>query len=347
MCSKGSHSGTGTSSGAKSSMTCNSCGGLGHFARNCPSKVRQAVSGPSAKINIAVAKITTRDEYKKYLAETQKQVGNRTSCGQPAHFYTRKFPFGTGDWPSTRLDSCPQFVAKSARERGELVERLKACYKCTNWKHQGDSCFMKNKSNCTVVTSGTACAGTHHKLLHGSGIAFCHKIHVKVASAASIVELPDADNMSRLPDLGQPVLLEVQKIKVHGQDSKVMFDKGSTAALMTHAFAEQAGLKGKEVAYWLVVVGHESILRHTLLYTFFIMDNQGTRHELQAFGIDQISDDTTAVDLNKVMSVFPGAPREVFARPEGPIDILIGSMYMNVQPFGGEDEFTRGRLWLV
>ena len=64
------------------------------------------------------------------------------------------------------------------------------------------------------------------------------------------------------------------------------------------------------------------------------MDNQGTRHELQAFGIDQISDDTTAVDLNGVMSVFPGAPREVFARPEGPIDILIGSMCMNVQPFG-------------
>ena len=105
-----------------------------------------------------------------------------------------------------------------------------------------------------------------------------HKIHVKVASAASIVELPDADDMSRLPDLGQPVLLEVQKIKVHGQDSKVMFDKGSTAALMTHAFAERAGLKGEQVAYWLVVVGHESILRHTLLYTFFMMDNQGTRH---------------------------------------------------------------------
>ena len=84
-----------------------------------------------------------------------------------------------------------------------------------------------------------------------------------------------------------------------------------------------------------------------MLYTFLVKDNQGTRHELQAFGIDQISDDTTAVDLNGVMSVFPDAPKKVFARPKEPIDILIGSMYMNIQPFGGEDEFTRGRLRLV
>ena len=97
MCTKGSHGGTGSSSGMKSGMTCNSCGGLGHFARNCPSKVRQAAGGPSAKINIAVAKITTRYEYKNHLTETQKPVGNCTSCSQPAHFYARKFPFGTGD----------------------------------------------------------------------------------------------------------------------------------------------------------------------------------------------------------------------------------------------------------
>ena len=112
LCTKVSHGGMGSGSGTKFGMTCNSCGGLGHFARNCPTKVRQAAGRPSAKINIAVAKITTRYEYKKHLTETQKQVGNCTSCGQPAHFYARKFPFGTGDWPSTRLDSCPQFLRK-------------------------------------------------------------------------------------------------------------------------------------------------------------------------------------------------------------------------------------------
>ena len=51
--------------------------------------------------------------------------------------------------------------------------------------------------------------------------------------------------------------------------------------------------------------------------------------------------------MDGVRSVFPGAPAEVYNRPDGPIDVLIGSMYRNVQPFGGEDSFTQGRLRLV
>ena len=94
-------------------------------------------------------------------------------------------------------------------------------------------------------------------------------------------------------------------------------------------------------------MGHESVLRHTTLYTFKMIDNSGKEHEVRAFGIDQITDDARNLDLSGVARVFPGAPTEVFQRPEGPIDILIGSMYRNIQPFGGDQEFTRGRLRLV
>ena len=53
------------------------------------------------------------------------------------------------------------------------------------------------------------------------------------------------------------------------------------------------------------------------------------------------------VDLNVVRTVFPGAPKQVFNRPEGKIDLLVGSMYKNLLPYCGDGEFTRGRLWLV
>ena len=149
------------------------------------------------------------------------------------------------------------------------------------------------------------------------------------------------------PDLSQPVLLEIQDITVHNVAAKVMFDKGSTAALVTHSFAVRAGLIGSKVAYWLVVVGHDRVLRHTTLYTFYMEDNNGTRHEIQAYGIDQISEDSVIMDLDGVRSVFPGAPQDVYKRPSGPIDIFIGAMYTNIQPCGGEDGFTRGRLRLV
>ena len=76
-------------------------------------------------------------------------------------------------------------------------------------------------------------------------------------------------------------------------------------------------------------------------------DNSGRRHEVRAFGIDQITDDTRSLDLSGVKQVFLGAHLEVFRRPSGAIDILIGSMYKNIQPYGGEEGYSRGRLRLV
>ena len=124
----------------------------------------------------------------------------------------------------------------------------------------------------------------------------------------------------------QPVLLEVQSVEVHGHKAKVMFDNGSTAVLITHSFAKKAGLQGTMVTYWLVVVGHERVLRSTTLYTLYMVDNTGKRHEIQGYGIDAISEESVILDLDGVRSIFPGAPRQVYDRPDGPIDILVGSM---------------------
>ena len=153
--------------GLKSGITCNSCGGVGHFARACPSKSSSILS-PMVKVNVAVSKITTKAEYDLHLSDTKKQIGNCPACKQGPHCYTRAFPFGKAEWPSNRLDACPKFNNMNPKERGQLVEKLKACYKCTCWKHQGDSCFLRSRSNCNIQSSGMACGGIHHKLLHGS-----------------------------------------------------------------------------------------------------------------------------------------------------------------------------------
>ena len=146
------------------------------------------------------------------------------------------------------------------KERGDLVELLRACYKCTSWQHQGENCYTRGRSNCNVVTAGSACGGVHHKSLHGSGVAFCHKMQVKVASIDANYK-DNTDDCSTSPDINQPVLLEVQAFEVHGTITKVMFDNGSSAALVTHLYAEKTGLIGRKVSYWLSVVGHEPVLR--------------------------------------------------------------------------------------
>ena len=66
--------------------------------------------------------------------------------------------------------------------------------------------------------------------------------------------------------------------------------------------------ENEKVAYWLVVVGHPRVLRHTTLYTFIMVDNEGVGHEVQAYGIDKITEDSVIQDLSGVKTVFPGAP---------------------------------------
>ena len=79
-----------------------------------------------------------------------------------------------------------------------------------------------------------------------------------------------------------PVLLEGQLIKVHGQNVKIMWDNGSSAALVTQLFAQRVRLMGTMVTYWLDFFGHDKVLQNTTFYTLFMEDNYGTTHEIQA-----------------------------------------------------------------
>ena len=71
-------------------------------------------------------------------------------------------------------------------------------------------------------------------------------------------------------------------------------------------------------------------MRITTLYTLELIHSTGKQHVVQAYGIDAIYEDSVVLDLESVKSVFPGAPVEVFDRPNCPIDMLIGSMYHNL-----------------
>ena len=54
------------------------------------------------------------------------------------------------------------------------------------------------------------------------------------------------------PNINQPVLLEVQAIQVNNNVvAKVMWDNGSSGALITHYCAERIGATGQRVSYWL------------------------------------------------------------------------------------------------
>ena len=102
-------------------------------------------------------------------------MGNCPDCKQAAHMYSRNLPFGYADWPSNRLESCPQFLAKTSRQRGELNECIKGCYKCTSWKRQGKvKLHYSHRRYCMRWNSPQALTW-----IRGRRVAFCHKITVK------------------------------------------------------------------------------------------------------------------------------------------------------------------------
>ena len=77
------------------------------------------------------------------------------------------------------------------------------------------------------------------------------------------------------------------------------------------------------------------------------MTSKGSQDMISEDKKDMISEETVVLNLDGVKAVFPGAPKEVYNRPSGSIDVLIGSMYMDIQPYGGDEGFTRGRLRLL
>ena len=147
---------------------------------NCKNQTDSMVVDPNTKLSISkgmkmrksfptrrgIKGIETLADYKKELVVSRNQVGNCPLCGEIAHLYLRKFPFGKAQWPSVLLSSCPRFHIMSPHDRRLLVDQIGGCFMCTSWEHLTADCRARSKSRCPVVIAGFTCGLDHHKLLH-------------------------------------------------------------------------------------------------------------------------------------------------------------------------------------
>ena len=63
------------------------------------------------------------------------------------HWYKRKAPWGETAWPSTCMESCPAFKAKTTPQRAKLPEDLGGCVLCTSWAHHRNLCHFVEPNN--------------------------------------------------------------------------------------------------------------------------------------------------------------------------------------------------------
>ena len=208
----------------------------------------------------------------------------------------------------TRL--CKAFLAKTAHERGQVIQDTGGCKFCLSLSHPGASCPFEIKwGPCNVA----GCTEFHSKLVHGCGIIgiSCYTFTYK--------------NISH-------TLLLIQDVSTTTNSIKIFWDNGSSLALVSKKYVRRSGLVGIPVTYELITVGNQVTVHRTNLYKIFLKDKNGDNHEIIAYEIEEICGKIGQVKVGHLVHSFPSLKKEDVARYGGEIELLIGMGHAALHP---------------
>ena len=139
---------------------------------------------------------------------------------------------------------------------------------------------------------------------------------------------------------GDKVLMCMMSISVtsgeDGVNSKVVgfFDDGSNCSVIKNEVASRLGLWGDPVTLELGTVNATTTLQ-TKLYCVELLDKNGVRHLIKAFGLDTLSGPLPTISLDEIKHEFSEEVKlnwDKFARPTGEVELLIGSEVAHLHP---------------
>ena len=249
--------------------------------------------------------IRKKRERRKRLKE---EFGPCPNCKEE-HTFVRRFD--KMSWPSDRLYTCKKFSEMTPKERGTLLEKLKACPRCTSWSHNKQNCPLKPTSCSVDLPNNTKCGKDHSYLVHDSGIIYCNAVkssmqnivndHASVYKSNSTHSYNSSSNKTQTlanPDfsdvnIDQQTAYYMQDIPVKNTEllARTFFDDGSNRVLIRDEFAAQAGLVKKKVLWKLLVVGKEESEAEAVesyLYLAELVDKAGKCWKIWGYGIDSI-----------------------------------------------------------
>ena len=147
-------------------------------------------------------------------------------------------------------------------------------------------------------------------------------------------ELLEMKELLKLPVVeGHRVLLLMQNITVkygpRGElaEITVFWDDGSTCSLVLTSTAEMLGCPGEPVTVSIETV-NGVVTRETKLYCVELMSNTGVRVVIKAFGVENVSEVRSIVDLSMMKQKFSDEVQtqwsKVAKRPSGVVHLLVG-----------------------
>ena len=260
-------------------------------------------------------------------------------CCKEKHHYSRKLNWGTVDWPSNRLESCPVFLAKSPKERAKILEDEGGCAKCTATNHTLKLCFRPDSQVCGETVGSGKCSKPHHRLVHGSSSVYCQANSAVIKASAK----GEDHSTSTLQELTLGCLFEHQMVPAQGPSGKstdalIICDSASNTNFVTFSLAERLDLVGEDIDFYMSVIGEQYCRKRTRMYRVSVIDKMGKPHLINALGVQAITDAMICPNLGEARRLFPSAPQAVFRRAEGPVEILLSMTERHLHANGGEQK---------
>ena len=351
---------------------CHKCGKAGHKAKNCPDvKVNSAIvkSTDGKRDKMKEEKKKAKETAGKCPLckerHTYTRVKDKEEWPSDRLFKCDQFKnMSIRDRASTlqRLSACPKCTSWN-HVRADCVSQAR-CGILIN----GSKCNGEHSS--LVCGSGNAyCGALHLKVDLNSSDSESDSSTFSSYSSQSLglnsissSSLASSDSVSSLscdslssssisskssvnsstdglcPDIFAETLLLFQEVPVVGslQDANVCWDNGSNRCIVTHSYAAKCNMRKHDAVLRLDVVGQRGVSKDSCYYLFEFILNDGSTRKIWAYGLDEIMEPVSSIDLRGVRNLFPHVPNSVFRlQSKKKIDILMGSNFLGLHPYGG------------
>ena len=218
------------------------------------------------------------------------------------------------------LEHCGFYMAMSANQRGDCLERADWCLVHLVGTHKLSECNMANDPRYVCGVDG--CTKHHHKSLHGGTSPFIANVLSTHGSTKPAAKLDD-------------ILLSVQSIPARGGSLNCLFDNAATCSLITEAAARSLNLIGERIKLNIsTVTGTKTI--DSALYHVPLIDDKNNTHTIRALQVDCISEGLLKVDMSGVKHLFSKSIQDqwtdISSRPTGSIDLLLGVDHLRLHP---------------
>jgi len=222
------------------------------------------------------------------------------------------------------LEHCGIYMAMSANDRADCLEKAGWCPVHLMGTHQLSECNMKNDPRYLCGVDG--CSKHHHKTLHGATTPFAAKV-------LTTVDIPTATASA------EDILLTVQSIPACGVSLNCLFDNGATCSLITESAAKTLNLVGEKIKLNISTVTDTKAVDSAVYYVPLV-DNNNNIHQIRALQVDSILEGLTSPNMSGVKSFFSSSIQrrwhDVSSRPTGSIDLLIGLDFLRIHPVNVE-----------